>query len=231
MIKVKNELEFVIKTCKAFVNFKIKKFFFKLFFGHFILKKKIIKNIPNNISKIQLGSSFKINNFFNTEIFSKYPIDIVNKLPFDNESIDVVFSSHVVEHIHLNEFKFFLKDSYRILKAKGSNVIATPSLEKIAKISFGDDNEIKELLFSRQDKWIGKYPKTAAMQINLTMRNFGHRFIYDLETIDKIAKEVGFTKVESVDVRNLKDKDIQNFIIDTKPALWFAETEIFVLTK
>ena len=69
------------------------------------------------------------------------------------------------------------------------------------------------------------------MQINLTMRNFGHRFIYDLETIDKIARKIGFKKVESIDVKNLKDKDIQNFIIDTKPPLWFAETEIFVITK
>ena len=49
------------------------------------------------------------------------------------------------------------------------------------------------------------------MQINLTMRNFGHRFIYDLETIDKIAREIGFKKVESIDVKNLKDKDIQIF--------------------
>ena len=231
MIKVKNELEFVLKTCKAFVNFKLKKYFFKFFFGHLFLKKKIAKNIPGSVSKIQLGSSSKINNFFNTEIFSKYPIDIINKLPFDNDTIEVIFSSHVVEHIHLHEFKFFLKESFRILKTNGLNVIATPSLEKIAKISYGDNNNNKELLFTRQDKWIGKYPKTAAMQINLTMRNFGHRFIYDLETIDKIAREVGFKKVESIDVKNLKDKDIQNFIIDTKPPLWFAETEIFVITK
>ena len=35
---------------------------------------------------------------------------------FKKEEIDLIFSSHLLEHIHKKEIDFFLYDSFRVLK-------------------------------------------------------------------------------------------------------------------
>ena len=120
MIKVKNELEFVYKTAKAFINFKLKKIYYFFLFKR-KLKKKIKNIVPSKFTKIQLGSSKKINNFFNTEIFSKYPIDIINNLPFSDNILETIFSSHVVEHVHIYEFKIPNFTTFNLTKQSVDN--------------------------------------------------------------------------------------------------------------
>lgn len=51
--------------------------------------------------------------------------DIENeKLPFDNNSFDVVVASHVLEHLHNR--KFALQEMYRVLKPFGLFIVGTP---------------------------------------------------------------------------------------------------------
>lgn len=51
----------------------------------------------------------------------------VSSLPLQNESVDVAFALHVVEH--LNDPKVFFDEAHRILRPKGLLVIATPNNE------------------------------------------------------------------------------------------------------
>lgn len=62
--------------------------------------------------------------------FVKY-YNIKNELPFADNSIDVVYHSHVLEHVDKSLAKKFINDCYRILKPKGIIRIVVPDLEKI----------------------------------------------------------------------------------------------------
>ena len=51
--------------------------------------------------------------------------DINKGLPFDNGSFDLVFASEVIEH--LRDIRFFLLESYRVLKTQGVLLLSTPN--------------------------------------------------------------------------------------------------------
>jgi SAM-dependent methyltransferase len=52
-----------------------------------------------------------------------------DRLPFDNESVDVIYSSHVIEHIPWYSVMFALSEACRILKHDGEIIIHTPDLD------------------------------------------------------------------------------------------------------
>src|SRR5262245_12768346 len=50
-------------------------------------------------------------------------------VPFDDGKVDVIFSSHVIEHLFRDEAEALLRDAYRTLKKGGLIRIAVPDLE------------------------------------------------------------------------------------------------------
>ncbi len=72
----------------------------------------------------------------NSEFVQKY--NLYKPLPFDDSSIDIVYSSHVLEHFPKCFAPKFLQECYRILKKGGIIRVVVPDLEILAKnyISF-----------------------------------------------------------------------------------------------
>ncbi|NEQ97122.1 MAG: methyltransferase domain-containing protein [Cyanothece sp. SIO2G6] len=54
--------------------------------------------------------------------------------PFDNESFDAVYHSHVLEHFPREEGKFFVQECCRVLRPGGILRVVIPDLEKIARL-------------------------------------------------------------------------------------------------
>jgi len=59
--------------------------------------------------------------------------DLTRGIPFDNESFDVVYHSHVLEHFSKKQASKFLQECYRVLRSGGVIRIVVPDLEQIAK--------------------------------------------------------------------------------------------------
>lgn len=235
MINVKNELLFLLINIKAYVSFKIKKILNFLLNGHFIKLFKIKKYFnQSDKKKIHLGSNFNLNGYLNSQILSDIPINICKKLPFKDNSVDLIFSCHVVEHIHYKEFQYFLKESLRVLRKGGVIIITTPSIKKIFNILYGDNYEKKTKLLERQNKIIREnfIKKSPAVQINIIMRSFGHRFIYDFDLIKDLAETIGFDKSILKTDNNLDefDEQITKYLL-SKGEVWSLETESFCLVK
>lgn len=55
-------------------------------------------------------------------------------IPLPNESFDVVYHSHVLEHFPKSEAELFVKECYRVLRPQGILRIAVPDLEEIATL-------------------------------------------------------------------------------------------------
>ena len=45
--------------------------------------------------------------------------DLRNPLPFPNNSVAIIYSSHVLEHLHYRELMGLLAESWRVLKPGG----------------------------------------------------------------------------------------------------------------
>jgi SAM-dependent methyltransferase len=59
--------------------------------------------------------------------------DIRNGLSFGSEEFNVVYNSHVLEHLERENACRFLKECFRVLKPKGVVRIAVPDLERIVR--------------------------------------------------------------------------------------------------
>ena len=55
------------------------------------------------------------------EWLQKNKIGFVNatRLPFEPESVDVVYSCHMLEHLSKRQARIFLQEAYRVLKTSG----------------------------------------------------------------------------------------------------------------
>lgn len=177
------------------------------------------------------ASTTQLSGFLNTDILGETPIDISKPLPFADQSIDIIFSSHLIEHIYHRHFKRFLAESFRILKSGGQQIIATPSLEKLCRALYGENDSIKRTIYETHlGKIMGK-SLTPAMVINgMSHINYGHKYLYDFETISILATDIGYKAVSRVESAAISDEEIRRFLIQ-KGAHYEAETEIFLLTK
>lgn len=61
-----------------------------------------------------------------------YQADFIN-LPFPDNSIQEVYTSHTLEHLSKNEIPLALKEIYRVLEPKGTFTIIVPDLDWCVK--------------------------------------------------------------------------------------------------
>ena len=60
-----------------------------------------------------------------------HQLDLNRRLPFDDQSIDVAYSSHVLEHLSPHQVPCFMREVRRVLKQGGIFRIVVPDLEQI----------------------------------------------------------------------------------------------------
>lgn len=70
-------------------------------------------------------------------------VDLLAKLPLVDSSINLVYTSHFLEHIPRKNLRSFLSECYRILKPGGIIRIVVPDLEEICRsyLRFRDNSE------------------------------------------------------------------------------------------
>ncbi|OAQ38608.1 hypothetical protein A5893_14440 [Pedobacter psychrophilus] len=87
---------------------------------------------------LNLGCGSRYHNSWTNVDFVSNSLDVITHnllqgIPYKNESFEGVYHSHVLEHFNKNDGKEFLKECYRVLKFKGVIRIAVPDLERIVK--------------------------------------------------------------------------------------------------
>lgn len=74
-----------------------------------------------------------INIDFHAESNNVTKVNILGGLPFEDNSMNVVYSSHFLEHLSQEQADFILKESYKILKKDGIIRIVVPDLENVCQ--------------------------------------------------------------------------------------------------
>jgi ubiquinone/menaquinone biosynthesis C-methylase UbiE len=73
----------------------------------------------------------------------------IDDIPLESETVDMIYCSHVLEHIPFTKEKQTLDEIYRILKTGGELVIVVPDFKWIA-----------ETIIRAKDEWCGFYKVT-----------------------------------------------------------------------
>jgi predicted SAM-dependent methyltransferase len=218
-----------------YVGLSVQKYIYLLRFGHFVRRREIERYLKaHSVRKLHLGAGSKrIDGYLNSDLFGRVPIDIAKRLPLPSASCDVIVSNHVVEHIYQRQFRRFLVEAYRVLRAGGVMFIGTPSLEKMARAMYCDaDESVKRIMLDHIQQRLGPSETvTPASYLNdNTHRLFQHKYVYDLETMRTYGRQAGFRSVESVSLKAIADDGIRQ-ALPNPGSYRDLQSETFVFTK
>ena len=179
-----------------------------------------IDNSPSVIlSKFPLLRTF----FWRAGVLSKYSYesvwpknaiwkDLTKKLSYATDSVDKIYSSHVLEHMQKEQGEFLLKECYRILKKQGVMRLAVPDLEfccrrYLQKISSSEPvgrEPHDELIFNMYGAYLNK-------------KRYGahHRYMYDWPTLREILMALGFSKIARQPYKAGIDQEL--YSLDNRP--------------
>lgn len=140
--------------------------------------------------------------------------DLSRGIPFPDGSIDVVYHSHMVEHLDRDVVPKFLRDTYRVLKPGGIQRIVVPDLERlclayIANIADCDrdpgysiehDSYIAAILeqcVRKEAAGSGRQPSVQRFIENLVLgdarrRGETHQWMYDRVNLTTLLQDAGF---------------------------------------
>ena len=180
--------------------------------------------------KINIGcGKAKLQSWINLDIEKGADIilDLKKGLPFKDNSIQYIYSEHVLEHFSFNEGQIFLKDCFRILTDGGIIRIATPDLDHIIK-KYLSDWRNQDWLLSPEYSFI----TTRGNMLNVIFSWWGHNFLYNEEDLRMQLENAGFTNLVKTDFRSSRFSDLCNLEtrIDSKLIIE-AEKRLFRLPK
>ncbi len=100
--------------------------------------KKLLENV-NKFKLLNLGCGLKYHPEWINVDFTSNGNDIIahnlyKGIPFDTETFEVVYHSHVLEHFQKRFASVFIRECYRVLKPGGLIRVVVPDLEQIAKV-------------------------------------------------------------------------------------------------
>ena len=114
----------------------------------------------------------------------------------------MIYSCHVIEHIYYKHFKVFLKESFRVLKKGGKHIIMTPSLTCLIKALYYDE-DLKSILLKGHEKLAGVELDPALFLNRMMNTYYGHKFLHDYESINRVAKTVGYSEIKIITLVNI----------------------------
>ena len=109
--------------------------------------------------------------------------DIVN-LPFENNTVDLIYASHVFEYVDREEGLEVLKKWVSKLKKGGTLRIAVPDFQSMAKLYIEDSVPL--------DKFLG--PLFGKMKMD--DETIYHKTVYDFTSLKKLLTDAGFNHIQ-----------------------------------
>jgi len=141
------------------------------------------------MNKLHLGCGDKIlEGFVNYDLYN--PIaDIkcdIRNIPFDDQSVDLIYACHVLEHIKRYEVVETITEWFRVLKPSGKLYIAVPDFEAVVE-HYMENKDIKQV--------------QGLLNGGQTYKGNEHYVSFDFEYMRNLLLDAGFDSVERYDWR------------------------------
>jgi predicted SAM-dependent methyltransferase len=156
------------------------------------------------VKKLQLGAGGNnAEGWLNSDIEpqdGQIYLDVTSKYPFADGSFQYLFAEHVIEHVSWEGGLKMLRECFRVLGTGGKVRIETPDFMKFFYILTNkDDPEVKR--FIAAGHYAFDWPDTPvgpAYAVNRSVRDWGHQFIYDADTLRRTFELAGFKNIRQV---------------------------------
>ena len=157
-------------------------------------------------------------------------LNAAKAFPLPSDSFDFVYSEHMIEHITFQDGQNMLRESWRILKPSGVIRIATPSIGMLLRVMSPDRTTLEERYFEHSfETYMPDAPgHTNAFFLNNFMRNWGHSFVYDRETLRLALELSGFKNIEECEFGNSAHVVLCNLENEKRLPPGFLELETMV---
>lgn len=137
--------------------------------------------------------------------------DVTKGLPYEDDSVDAIFNSHIIEHLTRDEGRRFLAECHRVLKQNSIFRISTPDTQLLTKQYL--DGKIMDYKYINVG--VEKAKDDAEAYYNLLLA--GHLTIYDEDSLKKLMESVGFKEIKRVSPFESRSKIIQTQTLTTHP--------------
>jgi predicted SAM-dependent methyltransferase len=189
------------------------------------------------VRKIQIGAqSNSINGWMNLDLIPKsinvVYMDATKTFPFPSDSIDYIYTEHMIEHITFQEAKFMLIECFRVLKKGGKIRISTPDLAFLIDLYRINKNDTQQnyINFSIDRYLNNQFPVEDIYVINNFFKDWSHKFIHDYKSLYFLLTTSGFDHVKKCNVMESDDLNLQNLEQHGKEiGLLFNELESIVV--
>lgn len=152
--------------------------------------------------KLHLGCGFKkLNGFVNVDIRPETECDIVDDVAvlknFKNESADMIYACHVLEHFNRNTYLKTLIRWSEILKSGGILRLSVPDLYKVSELHYTKKYTLKQL-----------------MGFLYGGQNYSENFHYigfDFDTLKEDLESIGFSNVDIWNWKEVEHGSVDDF--------------------
>ena len=123
--------------------------------------------------------------------------DIFN-LPYEDESVSLVYSSHVIEYFDRDEINTLLTEWKRVIKPGGLLRLAVPDFTNMCALYFNGTLELNNML----GPLYGKMP--------MGDDTIYHKTVYDFKSLKKVLEGMDFDEIARYDWRKTEHADFDD---------------------
>lgn len=150
------------------------------------------RRFPRSGLRLHLGSGkVRKPGWVNIDL-AGHPVDLVwdlrFRLPLPSGTVDAIFHEHLLEHLPLQEGLFVTMECYRLLKVGGVLRIGVPDTEAYLHSYLKGRGAFLEV--NRPGR------PTRLLAIQEIFYDYGHRTMYDHETLELLCRCAGFKIVQ-----------------------------------
>lgn len=138
--------------------------------------------------------------------------DVTKGLPFKTQSCDVIYCSHLLEHLAYNEAKKVCQEAHRALKKNGIFRVVVPDLKSLTRkyvegdrAFFGDSEKPVADLFLESLCLEISHERLIVEKILYSL----HKHMYDAESLTFLLKSAGFSSIRECTFRKGSCPDLE----------------------
>lgn len=125
-------------------------------------------------------------------------VDARARFPFADNSVDLIHSEHLIEHITFDDGRRMLSECIRILRPGGRLRLSTPDYDRVLALAREPlEPELLELV--RADNLRNGVPEDKLSEpvfaVNRLFSDYGHRFLYTEKLLTQALEEAGLAEV------------------------------------
>ncbi len=122
----------------------------------------------------------------------------ITKLSYDNDSVDLIYASHVLEYFDCEEALEALAEWNRVLKPGSTLRLAVPDFASMARLYTTENHSLSSFLG----------PLYGKMKMSDTM--IYHKTAYDMITLKSLLERTGFKNIARYDWRDTEHSHIDD---------------------